>query len=86
VRLYLPQQEELYTSYQIQNFEMQRLSWIMEAGPKFNHKCFLLKGGRGDSATVEGNVQTEAEIGVMGPQVWKAGSHEKLKEAKNSSP
>ena len=64
----------------IQDFEMQKLPWMVHMGPKCNRLHPYTRGrGRLDpDRRREGNVKTEEDTGVKWPQAKKHGSHQKL--------
>lgn len=59
---------------------MERLSWIIQVGPKCKSQQFLEEGGRAsfDYRRREDDMTTEAEVEVMGPKPSDASSHQKL--------
>lgn len=65
----------------IKDLEMRRSSWVIQVGPKFRDQCSRKKH---TEETIDMDVKTEAEIGVMWLQANDAGSHQKLEEASNA--
>lgn len=57
-------------------------------GPTSNHRCPYKREAEGDYADRRGGgyVTTEAEIGVIRPQVKEHSSQQKLEEARKGSP
>ena len=69
----------------IQDFEMQKLPWMVHMGPKCN-RLHPYKRGRGrldPDRRGEGNMKTEEDTGVKWPQAKKHGSHQKLDKAES---
>ena len=63
---------------------MERSSWIIWVGPKYNHTYPPKREAGGDLTTEKVRaLSTEAETGGMGPQPRGAGSHQRLEEALN---
>ena len=72
----------------IKNFEMGRLSWIIQVGRKCNHKCPCKRDAEGD-LTMKGQRQYDKEVGdekVMcarkGSDPNNVGNFQKLEKAR----
>ena len=71
----------------IQDFEMQKLPWMVHMGPECNH-LHPYKRGRGrldPDRRGEGNVKTE-DTGVKRPQAKRHGSHQSWTRLRVDSP